>query len=117
MLNPSLEYYIQFSINFVDQNSVLYQDAFQDIAKWISNSSLPAYLRKEFGSNIQLLLIPVSKVCAMAYSTFNETLKSDLCWTCQQNSATIVRAVSKPDLEKSATIKASQDHLLLVQLE
>ncbi len=115
MLNPSLEYYIQFSINFVDQNSVLYQD----IAKWISNSSLPAYLRKEFGSNIQLLLILVSKFVQWhtPHSIKLWNHYSDLCWTCQQNSATMVRAVSKPDLEKSATIKASQDHLLLVQLE
>ena len=42
---------------------------------------------------------------------------SDLCWTCQHNSTTIMRTANKPDTEKSATILAAQEHFLLVQLE
>ena len=38
--------------------------------------------------------------------------KSDLCWTCQQNSTAIIRAANKPETEKSA-----KDHLFVVQLE
>ena len=42
---------------------------------------------------------------------------SDLCWKCQQNSAAILRAANHHESEKSATIKAAEEHLTIVQLE
>ena len=42
---------------------------------------------------------------------------TDICWTCQKNSIAVLRAANQSDLEKSATIKDAEIHLLLVQLE
>ena len=42
---------------------------------------------------------------------------SDLCWQCQQNSVSILRAANHSELEKTATIKAAEKHLTVVQLE
>ena len=73
--------------------------------------------------------VSAEDIRTMAYSTFNKLWKSllpyiilmrpmsDLCWTCQQNSTAILRAANKPDIEKSATILAAQNHLFIVQLE
>ena len=42
---------------------------------------------------------------------------SDLCWQCQQNSTTVLRAANSPESVKSSTLQAAQNHLTLVQLE
>ena len=122
----SVEYFVQFLLNYADQNVP---------------GRIPGYHK----TDIKLLPSSVSKrsiwrlcfdsaVCAdqihpVAYSTFNKLWQSllpsiilmkpmsDLCWTCQKNSTAIVQASNKPDSEKSATIKEAQDHLMLVQLE
>ena len=44
------------------------------------------------------------------------TPMSDLCWTCQQNSAAVQRATSS-DVEKSAALPEYLDHLSMVTLE
>ena len=66
---------------------------------------------------------------AVAYSTFCRLWisllpsilimkpMSDLCWTCQKNSAAIVCAANCSEGEKSDTIKAAEEHLRIVQVE
>ena len=70
-----------------------------------------------------------SNTYTVAYSTFCKLWKtlipsiilmklmSDLCWQCQQNSSAILRAVNQPDSEKSDTIRAAEEHILIVQKE
>ena len=69
------------------------------------------------------------QVHGVAYSTFCKPWRqlipsiiimqpmSDLCWQCQQNSNAIFKAANLPESEKSATIKAAEEHLQVVQLE
>ena len=66
---------------------------------------------------------------AMGYSTFCKLWRqllpylvvtkpmTDLCWTCQQNSTALSRAVNTPLAEKSATLTAYMEHLDKVQKE
>ena len=60
---------------------------------------------------------------AVAYSTFCKLWRhlvpylvvtkpmTDLCWTCQQNSSSLTRAVNTPFAEKSAALSAYMEHL------
>ena len=71
----------------------------------------------------------VSTVHVVAYSTFCylwRTLvpsivvlkpRSDLCWQCQQNSASIVCTANSSDVEKSTAISDALEHLRIVKLE
>lgn len=125
----SVEFVVRFLLNYSEQNAILLP------------GRIPGYQR----SDIKLLPSSVSKrkiwrfyqdsaeasqeVHVVAYSTFNKLWRSllpgimlmkprsDLCWTCQQNSTAIMRSANKPDSEKSATILAAQEHLTLVRLE
>lgn len=42
---------------------------------------------------------------------------SDLCWTFQQNRTAILRSANSSESEKTATIKAAEEHLRIVQVE
>ena len=42
---------------------------------------------------------------------------SDLCWTCQQNSATVLRMSNAPENEKSQVLKEALEHLRVVEVE
>ena len=42
---------------------------------------------------------------------------SDLCWTCQKNSAAILRASNHPETTKSLVLCQAEEHLRLVQIE
>ena len=44
-------------------------------------------------------------------------LRSDLCWQCQQNSASIVRLANGSEAEMSATISDALEHLRVVKME
>lgn len=37
--------------------------------------------------------------------------RTDLCWTCQQNSAAIMKAINRPDNEKSEVVYSNGVHL------
>ena len=43
--------------------------------------------------------------------------RSDLCWQCQQNSATIVRMANGSEAEKSSTLSDAVEHLRVVKME
>lgn len=125
----SVQYVVKFLLMYTEQHGLLLP------------GRVPGYCR----SDIKLLPSSVSKrtiwktyktateatnsVCKVAYTTFCRLWRtllpsivlmkpmSDLCWKCQQNSSAILRAANSSDVEKSDTLKAAQDHLLLVQLE
>ena len=126
----SIEYVVRFIHNY-EQNALLLP------------GRVPGYSR----TDIQLLPSSTSKrqiwrvyqsaadevednsVQKVAYSTFCTLWRqlvpsvvlmkpmSDLCWTCQQNSPAILRAANHIESEKSASIKAAEEHLTIVQLE
>ena len=129
LLLCSIEYVVRFIHNYAEQNALLLP------------GRVPGYSR----SDIQLLPSSTSKrqiwrvyqsaadednsIHNVAYSTFCTLWRqlvpsvvlmkpmSDLCWKCQQNSAAILRAANHHESEKSATIKAAEEHLTIVQLE
>ncbi|XP_065913142.1 uncharacterized protein [Dysidea avara] len=43
--------------------------------------------------------------------------RTDLCWTCQQNSTSIMRSINKPEDEKSQAIKEAETHIKHVKDE
>lgn len=120
----SIEYVVRFIHNYAEQNALLLP------------GRVPGYSR----TDIQLLPSSTSKrqiwrvyqsaaeedgsVQKVAYSTFCTLWRqlvpsvvlmkpmSDLCWTCQQNSAAILRAANHHESEKSATIKSAEKHLI-----
>ena len=42
---------------------------------------------------------------------------SDLCWTCQQNSAAVIRMANCSEEEKSDVLKVAEEHLRVVEVE
>ena len=116
------------------------------LSMWSGSSSatqsrIPGYSR----SNIKLLPSSVSKrgtwkvyhsaaeenadVHTVAYTTFCRLWRTllpsviimkpmtDLCWTCHQNSAAILRAANSLEASKSNTIREAEKHLRIVQVE
>ena len=109
-----------FLISYAEQNALL----------------LPGRIPEYSRSDIKLLLCPKGKVYhsaaenadvhAVAYTTFwRKPLPSviimkpmtDLCWTCQQNSAAIRQAANSSEATKSNTIREAEEHLRIVQVE
>ena len=68
-------------------------------------------------------------VHGVAYSTFCRLRRmllpsviiirpmSDLCWTCQQNSAAVIRMANCSEEEKSDVLKVAEEHLRVVEVE
>ena len=125
----STEYVVRFLLTYSEEHSLLLP------------GRIPGYKR----SDIQLLPSSTTKravwrvyhsaaeaagsIHAVAYSTFCylwRTLvpsivvlkpRSDLCWQCQQNSASIVRTANSSEAEKSTAISDALEHLRIVKLE
>jgi hypothetical protein len=125
----SIEYVVRFLLTYSEEHSVLLP------------GRIPGYKR----SDIQLLpssttkravwrvyssaAEAVSTIHVVAYSTFCfiwRTLvpsivvlkpRSDLCWQCQQNSASIIRTSNTSGAEKTTAISNALEHLRIVKLE
>ena len=125
----STEYVVRFLINYAKQHALLLP------------GRIPGYSR----SDIKLLPSSVSKrtvwrtyqqasddepnVHGVAYSTFCRLWRtllpsviimkpmSDLCCTCQQNSAAVIRMANCSEVEKSDVLKIAEEHLRVVEVE
>ena len=125
----STEYVVRFLINYAEQHALLLP------------GRIPGYSR----SDIKLLPSSVSKRTVwrtyqqasddepnfhgVAYSTFCRLWRtllpsviimkpmSDLCWTCQQNSAAVIRMANCSEVEKSDVLKVAEEHLRVVEVE
>ena len=125
----TIESVMRFILNYSEQHSL----------------TLPGRIPKYSHTNIQLLPSSTSKKSiwkqfqtaqsasnstqSIAYTTFCRlwrtlvpkviTMKrmSDLCWTCQQNSTTVLRMANAPEGEKSLALANALEHLRIVNLE
>ena len=123
------EYVVRFLLNYAEQHALLLP------------GRIPGYSR----SDIKLLPSSISKrtvwrtyqqasgaesnVRNVAYSTFCRLWRtllpsviimkpmSDLCWTCQQNSAAVIRMANCSEEEKSDALKVAEEHLRVVEVE
>ena len=125
----SIEYVVQFLVNYADQNAILLPGRVPGYRntdlKLLPSSVYKRGIWKVYKESAE----SASLVHLVAYTTFCRLWRSllpsiilikpmsDLCWTCQKNSTAIMRAANLSDTEKSSTIKTAQDHLTLVQLE
>ena len=125
----SVEYVVTFLLNYSVEHGLLLP------------GRVPGYSR----SDIKLLPSSTSKrriwkvyqqacqqdpsIHSVAYSTFCRLWRTllpslvlmkpmtDLCWTCQKNSTTIMRAANKSRADKTALIKKANEHLRIVHVE
>ena len=126
---PSTEFVVRFLLSYAEQHALLLP------------GRVPGYSR----SDLQLLPSSVTKrvvwrvyheaaeeantIHPVAYTTFCclwRTLmpsivvmkpRSDLCWQCQQNSATIMHTANLSEADKTTTISDALEHLRIVKME
>ena len=125
----SIQHVVKFLLNYTEENGLLLP------------GRVPGYKR----SDVKLLPSSTSKrgiwkkytdategdvtVHSVAYSTFCRLWKvllpsiilmqpmTDLCWQCQKNSSTILRAANSPEQEKSVALSNALEHLKIVKVE
>ena len=125
----SIEYVVRFLHTYTEQNGLLLPGRVPGYSR-MDIKLLPSSTSKRGIWNTYTSAAECdSQIRAVGYSTFCKLWKqlvpsiiimkpmSDLCWQCQQNSNAILRAANLPECEKSATIKAAEEHLRVVQLE
>ena len=125
----SVKFVVRFLLNYSAENALLLPGRVPGYSR-SDLQLLPSSTSKKVIWQIYLEASnKYTKVQAVAYCTFCKLWQimlpqillmkpmTDLCWTCQQNSAAILKASNCPELEKSAAVKEALKHLELVQCE
>lgn len=113
---------VDFIFNYAEQNAVLLPGRIpgyrRDDLKLLPSSISKAAVHQQYGEACakggfrQLAKKTFLKLWTQ-YCPYVVPMKprSDLCWTCQQNSSNVVRAANRPDDDKSVALLAAMDHL------
>ncbi len=119
---------IYFLLNYCEKHALLLPDRVPGYSR-TDIKLLPSSTSKRRIWNIYKETAEQAETHVIAYSTFCRLWKTqlpyivlmkpmtDLCWKCQQNGNSILRAANSSDSIKSARIEEALEHLRIVQVE
>ena len=123
-----VEYIVRFLLNYTVEHGLLLPGRVPGYSR-TDLKLLPSSTSKRKIWDMYVAAAQNSDVRSVAWTTFLKIWRSqlpqvllmkpatDLCWQCQQNSASILRSANCPEREKSNAVKSAEKHLLTVQLE